>query len=171
MARYGAVVEGGPMTQVRLQKSDHDRLALGVCGGLAEYFNLDSVVVRLAFVVLGLAGGLGLAIYLALSAFLPRATPGDFDAARMWRPDIDSGDAPRPPVIRSKAALERYQVSASYRELASGRNTIALVLVVIGSAGLLANFGAFGWFDWSRFWPLAFVGIGFALVAVRLRGE
>ncbi len=159
------------MTHVRLQKSDHDRLALGVCGGVAEYFNLDSVAVRLAFVVLGLAGGLGLGIYLLLATFLPRAVPGDFDAARMWRPDIGSGDDPRPPVIRSGAALERYQVSGSHHELASRRNTIALVLVVIGAAGLLANFGAFGWFDWSRFWPLAFVGIGFALVAVRLRAE
>ena len=159
------------MTHVRLQKSDHDRLALGVCGGLAAYFNLDSVAVRLAFVVLGLAGGLGLAIYLALATFLPRSIPGDFDAARMWRPDIDSGDDPKPPVIRNNAAPERYQESASHQELASGRNTIALVLVVAGAAGLLANFGAFGWFDWSRFWPLIFVGIGLALVAVRLRAE
>ena len=159
------------MTHVRLRKSDHDRLMLGVCGGLAEYLNLDSVAVRLAFVVLGLAGGLGLAVYLALAMLLPRALDGDFDAARMWRPDIEEGHDPRPPVIRSDAALERYQVAASHHDIASRRNTIALILVVVGAAGLLANFGAFGWFDWSRFWPLVFVGIGLALVAVRLRTD
>jgi phage shock protein PspC (stress-responsive transcriptional regulator) len=157
------------MTHVKLQKSDHDRLMAGVCGGLAEYYNLDSVVVRLAFVVLGLAGGLGLAVYLVLAMFLPRALSGGFDTARMWRPDIDDGHDPRPPVIRTDASLERYQVATTHHDMASRRNTIALLLVLVGAAGLLANFGAFGWLDWSRFWPLVFVGIGFALVAVRLR--
>lgn len=38
----------------------------GVCGGLAEYFNIDSLIVRVIFVVLLIGGSLGVWLYLAL---------------------------------------------------------------------------------------------------------
>jgi signal transduction histidine kinase len=45
-------------------RSATDRVVAGVAGGLAEALGVDAVVIRLAFVVLGLAGGFGLALYL-----------------------------------------------------------------------------------------------------------
>ena len=45
-------------------RSATDRVVAGVSGGLAEALGVDAVVIRLAFVVLGLAGGFGLALYL-----------------------------------------------------------------------------------------------------------
>jgi phage shock protein C len=44
----------------------------GVCGGLAEYFELDPVLVRLAFFIFTLAGGSGGFIYLALWIIMPQ---------------------------------------------------------------------------------------------------
>jgi phage shock protein C len=43
----------------------------GVCGGLAEYFNIDPTLVRLAFVALALLGGNGVLIYLVLLILVP----------------------------------------------------------------------------------------------------
>jgi phage shock protein C len=42
------------MNVKRLYRSGNDRMLAGVCGGLAEYFNIDPTVVRLLFVLLAL---------------------------------------------------------------------------------------------------------------------
>ena len=55
----------------RLRKSGRDKVVLGVCGGLAEYFGVDPVVVRLAFVAAALAGGASLVVYVVLAIVLP----------------------------------------------------------------------------------------------------
>jgi phage shock protein C len=43
----------------------------GVCGGLADFFGLDSTLVRLVFVLLALFGGHGLLLYLILWMIMP----------------------------------------------------------------------------------------------------
>jgi phage shock protein C len=46
------------MAQTRkLYRSRSDRKLAGVCGGLAQYFNLDATLIRVLFVVLALLGG------------------------------------------------------------------------------------------------------------------
>lgn len=45
----------------------------GVCSGIANYFNIDIVIVRAVFVVLGLFGGFGIPLYLVLWVIIPRA--------------------------------------------------------------------------------------------------
>ena len=60
--------------QVRLSRSSSERMVAGVCGGLAEYFNIDPVIVRLIFVLVTLTSGLGLLIYLLLWMIMPRGT-------------------------------------------------------------------------------------------------
>jgi len=59
----------------RLQLSNSDRKIAGVCGGLGEYFELDPVLFRAAFVVLAFAGGLGILLYLALWLVVPGPVP------------------------------------------------------------------------------------------------
>ncbi|MFN2124363.1 MAG: PspC domain-containing protein [Candidatus Promineifilaceae bacterium] len=43
------------MAQERLTRSSSDKIVAGVCGGLANYLEIDPVLVRLAFIVLILA--------------------------------------------------------------------------------------------------------------------
>ena len=51
--------------QRRLTRSMTDKMLAGVCGGIANYFNVDPTLVRIVFVVLALAGVLpGLLAYL-----------------------------------------------------------------------------------------------------------
>src|SRR3989442_15051854 len=55
----------------RLQKGKN-RLLLGVAGGLAEYSNVDPVIIRAAFILLAFAGGTGIVFYLLLALLMPR---------------------------------------------------------------------------------------------------
>ena len=43
----------------RLHKSESDKKICGVCGGIAEYFDIDPTLVRLAWIIFCLAGGSG----------------------------------------------------------------------------------------------------------------
>ncbi|MDD7552024.1 MAG: PspC domain-containing protein [Candidatus Cryptobacteroides sp.] len=56
----------------RLKLSSTDVKIFGICGGLAEYLNVDSTLVRIVFVILALAGGSGIIAYLVCWALMPR---------------------------------------------------------------------------------------------------
>ncbi|MEQ9103778.1 MAG: PspC domain-containing protein [Rhodothermales bacterium] len=57
----------------KLKKSSHDKMIAGVCGGIAEYFDIDPTLVRVAYVVLSLlsTGFPGLLIYIILAFVMP----------------------------------------------------------------------------------------------------
>jgi phage shock protein C len=55
----------------RITRSHSDRLLGGVAGGLAAYFGVDPLIVRIAFIALTLLNGLGTLAYLALWLIVP----------------------------------------------------------------------------------------------------
>lgn len=56
----------------KLYRSTSDKKIAGVCGGLAEYFNIDATIVRVIFVLLLLPGGFpGLIPYVILWLVVP----------------------------------------------------------------------------------------------------
>ena len=59
------------MTGKKLYKSSTDKKLAGVCGGIAEYFNIDSTLVRLGWVVFSLLGGSGLLAYIIAAIIMP----------------------------------------------------------------------------------------------------
>lgn len=57
----------------RLTKSQTDKMLFGVCGGLAEYFGMDSTIMRIIFVALAIVGvGSPVLIYLIMAIVMPR---------------------------------------------------------------------------------------------------
>ena len=59
----------------RLYRSTTDRMIAGVCGGIAEYFNIDPAIVRIVAVILLLPGGLpGFLPYVILWIVVPEDT-------------------------------------------------------------------------------------------------
>ncbi len=60
-------------TMKKLCKSNTDRKICGVCGGIAEYLNVDPTVVRLATVIFGLVAGSGLLAYIVAAIIMPEA--------------------------------------------------------------------------------------------------
>ncbi len=55
----------------RLYRSRSERMISGVCGGLAQYLNLDPTLVRLLFVFATLFGGPGLIAYIVMLFVVP----------------------------------------------------------------------------------------------------
>ena len=55
----------------KLYRSKTDRKIAGVCGGIAEYFNIDSTLVRLLAVLLILCMGGGLLAYIICAIVIP----------------------------------------------------------------------------------------------------
>ena len=55
----------------KLYRSRSNRQVAGVCGGLAQYFNLDVTLIRILFVVLAVLGGSGLLLYVAMWIIVP----------------------------------------------------------------------------------------------------
>lgn len=67
-------VEPAATGQRTLHRSTTKKVFGGVAGGIAERFDVDANIVRVVFVVLALVYGLGIAIYLAMWALIPRGT-------------------------------------------------------------------------------------------------
>lgn len=56
----------------RLYKSNENKVLDGVCGGIAEYFNLDPTLVRLGWILFVALGGSGVLAYLIACIIMPR---------------------------------------------------------------------------------------------------
>ena len=55
----------------KLYKSETNKMLAGVCGGIAEYFNIDPTLVRLRSVVFCALGGSGLLAYIIAALIMP----------------------------------------------------------------------------------------------------
>ena len=58
--------------RTRLYKSEDNRILCGVCGGVGEYLGIDPTLVRLVWVLITLAAGAGLLLYIAAAIIMPR---------------------------------------------------------------------------------------------------
>jgi phage shock protein C len=100
-----------------------ERLIGGVCGGIAEYLNVDPLLVRLAFAALGLVYGFGVLIYLVMWIVVP-----DESGQQLIGEDV------------VRANLE--DISSQARRLgesSSGMALIGLILVGLGVMALVRN--------------------------------
>jgi phage shock protein C len=71
-----AVTEGSA-GEPRVLRRTTDRVIGGVCAGLGRYLGIDPVLVRIAFVVLALAGGGGIVLYIVAWILIPEERPGE----------------------------------------------------------------------------------------------
>jgi phage shock protein PspC (stress-responsive transcriptional regulator) len=64
----------------QLTRSETNKRLAGVAGGIAEYFGIDPILVRIGFVFAGLMGW-GVLLYIVLWIVLPKGHPGPAPAA------------------------------------------------------------------------------------------
>ena len=138
------------MPATKFTRHETDRMIAGVCGGLAAYLNIDSVLVRLAFVVLLFASGIGFPLYLILWVVMPSET----GAARVGSE-----------VIHENIEEMSRTVSTSMNRI--GRpNTVGVILILLGIYFLFNQFGWAGWLS-AIFWPLLIIGAGVYMLSHR----
>ena len=86
----------------KLYRSRKDRVFAGVCGGIAEYFGIDSTIVRLITFLLIVPGGLSIWVYIALAIIIPSEPYGN-------RIDDSYGEKFKEPYQKEKHYEENYR--------------------------------------------------------------
>lgn len=119
-----------------LRRSRRDRVVGGVCGGLGEYLGVDPVLLRLAAVLLVLAGGAGIVAYVLAWILIPEAEE-DAEIATPGRDERSQGRA---------------------------RVIAGAVLVCLGGLLLLDVVVPVS-FDHRFVWPLLLIAIGAVVIA------
>jgi len=162
----------------------------GVAGGLAEYFDLDPSLVRVAWAVLIIAsGGLFLLLYIVMWFVVPEA-PSGYVSGSPWSSGISqtdasaSGPAPTPgasagasgpapsapkPSQPSSIAGDWAARRAERRRRRSGEGGILVgaVLILVGIWFLARDYVP--WLRVAELWPLALILIGLILLLGALR--
>jgi len=59
------------MEMNQLYRSKQDKIIMGVCGGLAKYFNVDSIIPRIIFIALTVGSGVGVLVYILMAILVP----------------------------------------------------------------------------------------------------
>lgn len=101
------------METKRLYKSSTDKAIFGVCGGFAEYFGIDSLIIRLVLVLFTLAFGAGLLFYLIAALIMPKrpedggmpvqpAQPGSYNATGTTYVNRASYAEPMPQEVKAE---------------------------------------------------------------------
>ncbi len=63
----------------RLHRSNENKVIAGVCGGIAEYFDMDPTLIRLAWILFCALGGSGVLAYIIAAIIIPEKTAGDVE--------------------------------------------------------------------------------------------
>ena len=66
----------------RLYRNENNKVIAGVCGGIAAYFGIDPLIVRILFVVFALGFGFGFLVYLVLWVAVPSTASAVIGSAR-----------------------------------------------------------------------------------------
>ena len=72
------------MGDKRLYKSSENSMLCGVCGGIAEYFDIDPTLVRLAWVILTCFGGAGIWAYIIAAIIIPKRKQPILQRKGVW---------------------------------------------------------------------------------------
>ncbi len=136
----------------RLYKSSGDKMISGVSGGMAEYFGIDPVFVRLGWVAsVFLTGGISILIYIIMIIVVPK-----------------TGYTPAAGEEGGESALESDETGRQRRE--RNRYFLGIGLVLAGVALLIYNMNLYllRTIDWGILGAVAVIGVGAALLAASI---
>lgn len=162
------------MVAKRLYRSQRERILGGVAGGIAAYFDVDPTLVRLAWVLLALSGGVGILGYIIAWIIMPEEPVGS--AGRARESEGKRGDGDEAAAGGESGGAPAGDTGEGAGELRVSSNSAAwvfgLILVGLGFFLLIRNFlprhlypvlWAFPW------WPVLLIFVGAVLLAAAFR--
>ena len=162
----------------RLCRSQTDRMLTGVAAGMAEYFDIDPVLVRLLWVLGAVfSGGVLIIVYFIMAIIMPSAPlPAELDPAEPGAEDDEASDADDESGETAGAATTAAATAAAtkhrrHRRRARARRgragaaaALGVALIVIGGIALLDSIGVFHAFNPWDLWPVILIAMGGAIV-------
>lgn len=146
----------GDAMRDKLYRSRRVRVFGGIAGGLAQYFNLDPILVRVLFVVVTLLHGFGILLYIILWIVVPEEP---FEIAYQVKTD----DQPAADGQSAQTDSMNFDGTQSLpKKQGSGRIVVGIVLIVIGLIFFADRI--IPSFDLRDVLPIAFVLIGGSLI-------
>lgn len=145
------------MQKARLLRSESDKMIAGVCGGIATYLGVDSLFVRLAFLILAFASGVGFVLYLVLMIIMPSEAKFSQGSSKVVHDNLDQYGN------EFSSNVKRIRSHPQGPAIAAG------LLIVLGFYLLFSNLGWLAWIGSGVFWALLLIGLGIYLLVRRNR--
>jgi len=171
----------------KLYRSKNDRMIAGVCGGLADYFNVDSSLVRLAVLFIFLFQGIGLIAYIIAWLVMSEEPvkneyrmPDDYyiedqkkheskNQKQSYEADADQAQSENFSQENKRENEEKYYQQYHDQNTDNSNNNrrklFAVIMILVGSIFLIDI-----WVPdlyWERYWPLILIAAG----ALMLKGD
>ena len=143
----------------KLYRSTTDKMLGGIAGGLAEYFDIDSTLIRVLFIITVFLGGGGIIAYIILwvivpeRAFVVTGGPVPTDSADPNDAQDKQGGESGTTNNYFTAYQKVFDEQKKNRAMWGG-----IILILLGGLFLLDNF--IPRFDFGDFWPLILIGVG-----------
>jgi phage shock protein C len=139
----------------KLYRSSRDRMLGGVAGGLAEYFEIDSTLVRILFIITLFIGGTGILAYILLWIIVPEM-PYNYQ---------QQNTVVNPPTAGEESAVPENDIDNYLRLQEEKKKKRAafggIILIILGLVFLVNNLTHF---NLSDFFPLVIVAVGIAIL-------
>jgi len=139
------------MKNKKIYRKTDDCIIAGVCGGLADYFEIDETLVRIIFVLLAVGGGSGILIYLVLWLVIPKV--GKENKKTNWEENVkdfaqDVGKKAKTVASEFKKEIKVEKISPEKRQ----GSFLGLMLILWGGI-LLINKISPMLIEWDYVWP------------------
>ncbi len=149
------------MEQVKkFYRSTTQRTIAGVAGGIAEHFNIDPVIVRIAFVLAALGGGSGILIYIVLWIVIPEAPVFN-------NTERDNTTNSTVNHIQSTTNMETQSEPKKEKRNYHSNLTGGLILITLGILFLIVRFVPN--IDFGDLWPIILIVIGITILLRNVR--
>jgi len=151
--------------RTKLYRSTKDRVIGGVCGGIAEYFDIDSTLVRLLAILIFFMGGTGIIAYIIGWIIIPQNPNGNTednpDKKEMIKEKITKGAD-----NTTKKAEENLSEESSKDNSGKNRNIFLGIILIIAGLIFMGNtfFPWITWVAWGIFWPVIIIVAGLVIM-------
>ena len=137
----------------------------GVCGGLAEYFNIDPTIVRIIAVLLLLARGVGAIAYIILAIVVPE------EKSQASTPKVKENVAEITQTAREFGREVQATFAQEEKNPVTDNSTrkrphviIGLIIIAVGILILLSNINMLWWLNWGLVWAILVIIVGLLII-------
>lgn len=141
----------------KIYRSNDDYIIAGVSTGIADYFQIDTTLVRIIFVLLAIGGGSGILIYLVLWLVIPKEKGKEVK--------IDRGKEIKEFVedVGKKTQTAASEIRSEVKSSKQRGSFFGLVLIILGVAILVERIAPIE-IEWNYVWPGVLIFLGLYLV-------